>query len=238
MSVGDVISWEWSFEGGSPATSTNQNPMVAYLNAGTFDVSLTVSDGDDTQTFTATDYINVLVEPETPDMPDGPDQVVSMPGDTEDYTTNEVVSATDYVWEIIEGAGELIQNGTECTVDWTDWYVGMVSLKVKAINDCGESVFSEELWIGVLATDVAENGELEISIIPNPASETIRLEWPNLQSENTHIIITDNVGKMVYDNELSGVDQTEINVSNLNTGLYFVIIKNGEDLIRQKLMIK
>ncbi|HPE57598.1 MAG TPA: M14 family zinc carboxypeptidase [Bacteroidales bacterium] len=238
MSVGDVISWEWSFEGGSPATSTNQNPMVAYLNAGTFDVSLTVSDGDDTQTFTATDYINVLVEPETPDMPDGPDQVVSMPGDTEDYTTNEVVSATDYVWEITEGAGELIQNGTECTVDWTDWYVGMVSLKVKAINDCGESVFSEELWIGVLATDVAENGALELSIIPNPASETIRLEWPNLQSENTHIIITDNVGKMVYDNDLSGVDQTEINVSNLNTGLYFVIIKNGEDLIRQKLMIK
>ncbi len=41
MSSGGAISWEWEFEGGSPATSTNQNPMVAYFSSGTFDVTLT-----------------------------------------------------------------------------------------------------------------------------------------------------------------------------------------------------
>ena len=36
-------SWNWEFEGGTPATSTAQNPTVTYNQAGTFGVRLTVS---------------------------------------------------------------------------------------------------------------------------------------------------------------------------------------------------
>jgi len=35
--------WSWSFTGGSPANSTVQNPVVIYNTAGSYDVSLTVS---------------------------------------------------------------------------------------------------------------------------------------------------------------------------------------------------
>ena len=45
QSSGNVISWEWIFEGGYPATSTDQNPTVQYAAVGNFDVTLTVSDG-------------------------------------------------------------------------------------------------------------------------------------------------------------------------------------------------
>jgi PKD repeat protein len=61
MSSGDVISWEWEFEGGSPATSSFQNPQVMYSTAGTYDVTLTVSDGVDTHSVTMDDYITVDV---------------------------------------------------------------------------------------------------------------------------------------------------------------------------------
>ena len=39
-------SWAWEFEGGTPATSTAQNPTVTYNEAGTFGVRLTVTNAN------------------------------------------------------------------------------------------------------------------------------------------------------------------------------------------------
>jgi PKD repeat protein len=61
MSTGDVITWEWTFEGGMPGTSSFQNPSVMYATAGIYDVTLTVSDGTDTHTLTMENYITVNV---------------------------------------------------------------------------------------------------------------------------------------------------------------------------------
>ncbi|OQX77889.1 MAG: hypothetical protein B6D61_06500, partial [Bacteroidetes bacterium 4484_249] len=55
----NATSWLWTFEGGTPATSTAQNPGVTYNTAGTFDVTLEVSDGTNTDVMTKTDYIHV-----------------------------------------------------------------------------------------------------------------------------------------------------------------------------------
>ena len=57
-SFGDIASWSWTFEGGTPATSTEQNPNVVYNEAGTFDVSLTITDADgNSETLTRSNYI-------------------------------------------------------------------------------------------------------------------------------------------------------------------------------------
>lgn len=61
FSTGNVTSWDWSFPGGSPASSTEQNPVVTYNVAGVYDVTLTVSDGTETNTFIASGYITVNV---------------------------------------------------------------------------------------------------------------------------------------------------------------------------------
>ncbi|MFW5699973.1 MAG: PKD domain-containing protein, partial [Bacteroidota bacterium] len=58
-STGNNLSWSWSFPGGSPSSSTLQNPGVAYLTPGTYDVELTISDGTTTDVITKTDYITV-----------------------------------------------------------------------------------------------------------------------------------------------------------------------------------
>lgn len=56
---GDATSWNWSFPGGTPATSTAQNPTVQYNTAGVYSVTLTASNSAGNNTFTRTDYINV-----------------------------------------------------------------------------------------------------------------------------------------------------------------------------------
>ncbi|NNF02027.1 MAG: T9SS type A sorting domain-containing protein [Bacteroidia bacterium] len=40
---GNITGWNWSFPGGTPATSNSQNPVVSYASEGTYDVSLTVT---------------------------------------------------------------------------------------------------------------------------------------------------------------------------------------------------
>ncbi|WP_343636868.1 M43 family zinc metalloprotease [Fluviicola sp.] len=54
-----VTGWSWSFPGGSPATSTSQNPTVTYASPGWYDVTLTVSNtaGSNTKTINHMVYI-------------------------------------------------------------------------------------------------------------------------------------------------------------------------------------
>lgn len=58
-STGGATSWEWSFPGGEPATSTDQNPVVVYAAPGAYDVSLTIGNGTTTNTLFKAGYINV-----------------------------------------------------------------------------------------------------------------------------------------------------------------------------------
>lgn len=44
-----AISYQWSFPGGSPATSTEENPQVIYSQPGTYTITLTSSNGKTTQ---------------------------------------------------------------------------------------------------------------------------------------------------------------------------------------------
>ncbi len=52
-------SWSWTFDGGTPATSTEQNPRVVYNTPGTYTVSLTVTNAQGSNTETKTGYITV-----------------------------------------------------------------------------------------------------------------------------------------------------------------------------------
>jgi subtilisin family serine protease len=60
LTTGTPSSWSWTFEGGIPATSTEQNPAaITYDEAGVYQVSLTASDGTNTDTEVKTTFIIV-----------------------------------------------------------------------------------------------------------------------------------------------------------------------------------
>jgi len=59
MSSGSVETWSWTFEGGYPSDSQEQNPIIYYADAGTYDVSLTVTNGNEESTLVMEDYITV-----------------------------------------------------------------------------------------------------------------------------------------------------------------------------------
>ncbi|MGD2090353.1 MAG: C1 family peptidase [Candidatus Aminicenantes bacterium] len=59
LSANIPTSWSWTFEGGTSATSTQQNPTVTYNTIGTYTVTLTVCNDQGCDTETKVDYINV-----------------------------------------------------------------------------------------------------------------------------------------------------------------------------------
>ena len=58
-STGDGLTYEWTFAGGTPATSTAQNPVVYYSTRGDYDVTLTVKNSDATDTKTIEGFVHV-----------------------------------------------------------------------------------------------------------------------------------------------------------------------------------
>ena len=59
-SYADIISRQWEFPGGTPSGSSATNPVVSYPEAGSYDVTLTVSNGKNTKTITRKHFITIL----------------------------------------------------------------------------------------------------------------------------------------------------------------------------------
>ena len=137
QSSGSTISWDWIFEGGTPATSVLQNPTVMYQNSGTYDVTLTVSDGVETSTVVLEDYITVSTLPGAAPAPTGLTLVCAGWGNTS-YSTTGLPGITTYDWILEPGnAGNVNGTGLNVTIQWTSGFLGNAALKVAGENVCG-----------------------------------------------------------------------------------------------------
>ena len=63
QSTNNPTSWNWTFPGGSPSSSTNQNPTITYNTSGTYDVTLEVSNSHGTETHTFSNTVVVDAPP-------------------------------------------------------------------------------------------------------------------------------------------------------------------------------
>ncbi len=59
QSAGIPTGWQWTFTGGSPSSSTSQNPTVTYSTPGYYTVKLRVSNGFGADSLTKVSYIRV-----------------------------------------------------------------------------------------------------------------------------------------------------------------------------------
>jgi PKD repeat protein len=62
-SAGSPTSWQWTFQGGNPSSSTAQNPQVVYNTPGTYEVTLVATNGNGNSTSTQTGYITITASP-------------------------------------------------------------------------------------------------------------------------------------------------------------------------------
>lgn len=100
----ESYSREWSFEGGTPATSTTANPTVTYSTAGVYDVSLTTSNSAGNNTLTKSNYI--IVSPDAAQFPTGPfEETFGAPNNYENNFITQNPDNSDAKWEYVSLGG-------------------------------------------------------------------------------------------------------------------------------------
>ena len=109
ISTGSPTSWIWTFEEGTPPVFTGQTPPpIQYNIEGSFDVTLEVSDGTNTQITTKTDYITVTYpEPiaEFEGIPTSGDIPLEV-----SFTDLSIDSVNAWTWDFGDGGTSILQN--------------------------------------------------------------------------------------------------------------------------------
>ncbi len=155
-SLGIITSYEWHFEGGNPATSTDANPTVTYNTHGVYDVTQIVSDGTTTDTLEMEDYITAMSIPAQASTPSGSGDPCQ--NSSPQYSTDPVTYASTYTWTVEPGnAGSFSGNGTTATLNLSQTYTGTINIKVRAENECGDGAWSNVLTSTVRATPTIYN---------------------------------------------------------------------------------
>lgn len=115
-SYNSVVTRTWSFPGGEPATSSEEQPVVTYSTPGSYPVTLTVSDGTTTLSDERVGLVTVLPDPgtappfsegfEAGDLVGNERWVVRNPdGDATFEVTDEAAYSGSYSLRLANGAG-------------------------------------------------------------------------------------------------------------------------------------
>lgn len=78
------------------------------------------------------------------------------------------------------------------------------------------------------------NSESRITIFPNPANDNISIELLNLLPSTKNTISIYNIQGQLLFQKYSDLAKTEIDISTLSKGIYFIKIQNSDNIIFQK----
>ena len=155
MSTGNPTSWSWSFPGGTPSTSTDQNPVVVYNTPGTFDVTLTATNGNGNDVRTRTGYITVSPTPSTSAITGNTSACENETGIS--YSVTNTAGST-YNWTVSGGTQASGGTGNAITVDWGTAGSGTVSVTETNAGGCSGAPVSLNVTISPAPTTSAITG--------------------------------------------------------------------------------
>lgn len=145
-----------------------------------------------------------------------------------DYTvafTNTSTGADSYLWEF---GDETFSIETNPIHEYS--LPGEYSVKLSAESDCGADEYTATV---IVSTGIDQNEVNLCSIFPNPADKFIKIQSQKLISE---ISIYDLSGKQILKIDDLYKLNSEINISDLHQGVYFIkIISSDKDITVTKL---
>ncbi|MCB2221104.1 MAG: T9SS type A sorting domain-containing protein [Bacteroidetes bacterium] len=220
LSSGSITSWNWTFEGGDPATSTEQNPSVSYQSVGTFDVELIVSDGSNSKSLLIEDYVNVLMTP--------PAMLQPFEDVCQGWPAFELTGGSP-TGGVYSGPG--VDNG------WFDPAIAglgthTIYYTYTASNGCDNTAENTILVDPCTGTD--ELLSEKFRIYPNPTNGMVELHI--VQNGNIHIDVFNALGMRIMNmnKTISGEWKYKLDLTGHEQGLYFIAIQTPTEKFVKK----
>jgi PKD repeat protein len=208
-----ATSYEWTFAGANPSSSTAANPAnICYNTPGSYDVTLIAVNAAGSDTLSLSGYITVLAYP--------PPQSIVQIGDTL-FSSQGFLS---YQWYFNTS---LISGATDY------YYVAMQNGDYNLI--CADSNGCEvEAAIFNVLTGLQSSFLAHLFAFPNPATETIIISgWA--PRTGLAISVFNVIGeKMTVPVSTYGAEEIAIGVKGLLPGIYFVEMKSGHGAMRTR----
>jgi PKD repeat protein len=207
-STNNPTSWQWSFPGGTPSSSTSQNPLsVCYSSPGTYDVTLITTNASGTDTVTLTDFITVNSTPSVPAIIQNGFNLTSTPASTYQWQFNstDISGATNQSYDILQS--------------------GYYTVVISDVNGCNSS---ETMYVVIEGIDAP--GNIQLSIYPNPSAGSFIVSSPAVcppfcESGDIKAEVYNTLGQVVFssiekihDQQLSVI----IDPGDTPAGIYFL----------------
>ncbi|MFT4524526.1 MAG: lysyl endopeptidase [Bacteroidia bacterium] len=212
----------WTFEGGSPSTSTSNAPFIGYNTVGDFDVTLVITNSTGSNTIVMQDFISVIevtggssniIDENLWDGGDNGSATVTGSGGVTPYT---------YAWSPGGASGSTVDNLS----------AGNYVVTVTDATGC-ENTVSVSIGNNVGINEADENAFM---LFPNPTTGMVKLELSS-DLEVLSVDILDMTGRLITTNPWNGAKIMTLNLSDLSQGAYNVSVVTPNRNINKRISI-
>ncbi|MFZ4547290.1 MAG: C25 family cysteine peptidase [Bacteroidales bacterium] len=236
-------SYVWNITGGTITSGAGTNQVqVSWNDAGANNISVTeiidatLCSASKTTAVTINNLVSVPVKPQ------GLVEVDLYSLGTSDYTVTNATYAESYVWQILPAdAGIISGNTTNANVIWNSTFRGTASINVKAVNNCGESTWSETFEVRVYSSLGIDdnNSTFGVSLSPNPNNGNFTLSVTTPGKDVLAIRIMAANGSVVY--EKSGIEiignYSEAMKLSVAPGSYNITVSKSDGYVVKKFVV-
>ena len=210
-----ATSWQWTFQGASPDTSSLQNPTgICYNNYGTFDVTLIVCNSTDCDTITMPGFIHEFQNP-----------------------VDSIYFSNDTLWSLPFPSYQWYEVSSGLVPGATNQYfiASNAGSYYCVVSDTIGCIATSNILVATGNSELNANG-FQIHLQPNPNNGSFKISLNNdLLNKNCMLQIFDASGRLIFSNPLNQYN-LDFNLQ-FETGLYFIEIKNEQSLWREKFVV-
>ncbi|MCX6271748.1 MAG: C10 family peptidase [Bacteroidetes bacterium] len=210
-SSGNPTSWNWSFPGGTPSSSTLQSPLVIYNVPGQHDVTLSVTNSFSSNSLTKTNYIK------TKSKPYGTFPEDTLLCDNQSITLDAGNPGASYIWSTGANTQTIVVDSNGIGYGSKKFFVEILSAEGCWNKD------SVRLSFGSCA-GIPENDRTTLQYYPNPTRGMLYIKNGSGNYAGFRFQLFDSRGLKVSERETLSPSDTGIDLSQLPEGLYLVVI--------------
>jgi PKD repeat protein len=227
LSSGNPTSWSWSFPGGNPASSTQQNPTVTYSQAGVYDVTLLAGNPWGTNSVTKNKFIEVQPFPTAA-------FTYTINGATVTFS-NASSNATQYNWNFGDN-----KSSTETNPTHTYTANGVYTVLLTALNPCGAAPLEKQITINIIGTE-EQNWLSYFRLYPNPNEGRFAVEMRGESANEVEFMLFNALGQQIrrdVSDFNTGTLTQNLDYGQLPSGVYTLHIQAGQRVMQVKVTVQ